>query len=79
MYRCMWYVQYITEKNSRLDFALISLDNWFRSDFSKEEKDENVKTASEGIIAATPECYCQKQKKKKEREYRKSLLSSSSI
>lgn len=24
-------------------------------DFSKEEKDENVKTAFEGIIAATPE------------------------
>lgn len=46
---------YITGKNSGSDFTFLSRPNWFRSDFSKEEKDENVKTAFEGIIAATPE------------------------
>lgn len=68
---------YITGKKSGSDFTVLSPDNWLRSDFSKEEKDESVKTAFEGIITATPESVTVKTKKK-EREYRKGPLSSKS-
>lgn len=46
---------YITGENSGSDFAFLSQDNGLKSNFSQAEKDENVKTAFEGIIASTPE------------------------
>lgn len=46
---------YMNGKNNRLDFTFLSLDNSFKSDFSKEEKDGNVKFAVQGINTATPE------------------------
>lgn len=46
---------YINGKNNRLDFTFLRLDNYFKSDVSKKEKDGSVKLAVQGINTATPE------------------------
>lgn len=46
--------RYINGKGRMSDFTFPARDNWFKSDFSKEEKNGNVKIKLQGITTATP-------------------------
>lgn len=65
---------YITGKKSGSDFTLLSMIIGLDQISPKEEKDENVKTAFEGINAATPERFSVKYQKKKKQQKRKASI-----